>query len=140
MLSRRTAMAQQDGHDSAAPAKRSLDAVSVTGSSTSDDSSAARRERKRKRRERQNGSAVRDGDAAVNGRRPSAFEQRRNSLGKAARDPRDEPPTTKRVTVAGQGQKVRAPSPVIEADGLSRPSKPPAPMMSPAGGCQLRAC
>ncbi|POR33793.1 Uncharacterized protein TPAR_06012 [Tolypocladium paradoxum] len=115
-------MAQQDGPDAAATKKRALDAASVSDSSTTDESTRQRR-RRRRDRHRQNGTAAHDGDVAVNGPRPSAFEQRRNSLGKAARDPRDEPPTKKRVTVAGQGQKVRAPSPIIESDGLSRPSR-----------------
>ncbi|KAF4511296.1 hypothetical protein G6O67_003105 [Ophiocordyceps sinensis] len=57
--------------------------------------------------------------------RPSAgaFDHRRNSLGKAARDPRDQPPTRKRALVAGRGHRVRPPSPVIDDDGLSRPGR-----------------
>ncbi|KYK56118.1 hypothetical protein DCS_08084 [Drechmeria coniospora] len=62
---------------------------------------------------------------AVNGhsRRPGAFEQRRNSLSKAARDPRDKPRAKSSVVVAGQSQKARPPSPIIDFDGLSRPGR-----------------
>ena len=54
----------------------------------------------------------------VNGR-PSK-KKRRHSVGKPARDPRDEasPPGTDEEDVAG----TRSPSPVIDFDGLSRPS------------------
>lgn len=103
--------------------KRNLDSASVSGSSTSDEST-----RKKKRRDRKNGKrrATIDVDGLgvpINGgARPSAFEKRRNSLGKAARDPRDEPPTKKRITVPGKGTVTRSPSPVIDFDGLSRPS------------------
>lgn len=105
---------------SAKKQKRSHENASVSGSSTSDEST---RERKRKRKEKKNGTKS---DRAselvnVNGHRRSAFEERRNSLGKAARDPRDEPSYKKRITAAGQGIKVRSPSPVIDEDGLSRP-------------------
>ncbi|UNI18526.1 GTP cyclohydrolase I [Purpureocillium takamizusanense] len=118
-------MAQTEDVDMAATTKkRSLDSASVSGSSTSDESTRKRRRNRNKNRK----SGSPNGDVAVvNGaasaRRPSAFDQRRNSLGKAARDPRDEPPPKKRAPVAGQGQKVRPPSPVIDYDGLSRPTR-----------------
>lgn len=105
--------------------KRSQDAASISGSSTSSDDSARRRKRReRKERKRKNGES-----AAVNGAKPNAFSQRRNSLAKASRDPRDEPLPKKRSStvpvVSEEGAIVKAsrsPSPVIDFDGLSRPS------------------
>lgn len=106
--------------------KRSQDAASISGSSTSSDDSARRRKRReRKERKRKNGES-----SAVNGAKPNAFSQRRNSLAKASRDPRDEPLPKKRPStvpvVAEEGAIVKAsrsPSPVIDFDGLSRPSR-----------------
>ncbi|KAF4964982.1 hypothetical protein FSARC_7160 [Fusarium sarcochroum] len=106
--------------------KRSHDVASVSGSSTSSDESRRQRRRERKERKRKNGDAS---GAAVNGAKPSAFAQRRNSLAKASRDPRDEPIPKKRraPTVVPEEEnavvKTRSPSPVIDFDGLSRPSR-----------------
>ncbi|KAH7250284.1 uncharacterized protein BKA55DRAFT_376874 [Fusarium redolens] len=103
--------------------KRSHDVASISGSSSSSDDSRRRR-RERKEKKRKNGDAV-----AVNGAKPSAFAQRRNSLAKASRDPRDEPIPKKRRAAAqsvpeeGAVVKTRSPSPVIDFDGLSRPSR-----------------
>ncbi|KAI1016838.1 hypothetical protein LB504_007040 [Fusarium proliferatum] len=105
--------------------KRSHDVASISGSSSSSDDSRRRR-RERKEKKRKNGDAV-----AVNGAKPSAFAQRRNSLAKASRDPRDEPLPRKRRAAAPQSVpeeegalvKIRSPSPVIDFDGLSRPSR-----------------
>ncbi|KAF4493408.1 GTP cyclohydrolase I [Fusarium agapanthi] len=105
--------------------KRSHDVASISGSSSSSDDSRRRR-RERKEKKRKNGNAV-----AVNGAKPSAFAQRRNSLAKASRDPRDEPLPRKRRPAApesvpeeeGAVVKTRSPSPVIDFDGLSRPSR-----------------
>ncbi|KAL3957141.1 hypothetical protein ACCO45_007719 [Purpureocillium lilacinum] len=116
-------MAQSEVIDMAATKKRSLDSASVSGSSTSDESTRKRRRnrnRSRKSRSPNGDVAVVNGTASA--RRPSAFDQRRNSLGKAARDPRTSRPQEARP-VAGQGQKVRPPSPVIDYDGLSRPTR-----------------
>ncbi|PNP77993.1 hypothetical protein FNYG_08719 [Fusarium nygamai] len=108
--------------------KRSHDAASISGSSSSsDDSRRRRRDRKEKKRKNGDATAV----AAVNGAKPSAFAQRRNSLAKASRDPRDEPLPRKRRAAATQSVpeedgavvKIRSPSPVIDFDGLSRPSR-----------------
>lgn len=102
--------------------KRSHDVASISGSSSSSDDSRRRR-RERKEKKRKNGDAI-----AVNGAKPSAFAQRRNSLAKASRDPRDEPIPKKRraapqsVPEEGAVVKTRSPSPVIDFDGLSRPS------------------
>lgn len=106
--------------------KRSHDVASISGSSSSSDDSRRRR-RERKEKKRKNGDAV---AIAVNGAKPSAFAQRRNSLAKASRDPRDEPLPRKRRAAAPQSVpeeegavvKIRSPSPVIDFDGLSRPS------------------
>ncbi|KAG5750853.1 hypothetical protein H9Q69_001295 [Fusarium xylarioides] len=106
--------------------KRSHDVASISGSSSSSDDSRRRR-RERKEKKRKNGDAA----VAVNGAKPSAFAQRRNSLAKASRDPRDEPLPRKRRAAASQSVpeeegavvKIRSPSPVIDFDGLSRPSR-----------------
>ncbi|KAF5596502.1 GTP cyclohydrolase I [Fusarium pseudoanthophilum] len=106
--------------------KRSHDVASISGSSSSSDDSRRRR-RERKEKKRKNG----DASVAVNGAKPSAFAQRRNSLAKASRDPRDEPLPRKRRAAATQSVpeeegavvKIRSPSPVIDFDGLSRPSR-----------------
>lgn len=107
--------------------KRSQDVASISGSSSSSDDSARRRKRReRKERKRKNGETA--AVAAVNGAKPNAFSQRRNSLAKASRDPRDEPIPKKRraSAVPEEGTAVvkasRSPSPVIDFDGLSRPS------------------
>ncbi|KAM0078068.1 GTP cyclohydrolase 1 [Fusarium odoratissimum] len=103
--------------------KRSHDVASISGSSSSSDDSRRRR-RERKEKKRKNGDAI-----AVNGAKPSAFAQRRNSLAKASRDPHDEPIPKKRraapqgVPEEGAVVKTRSPSPVIDFDGLSRPSR-----------------
>ncbi|KAF4340195.1 GTP cyclohydrolase I [Fusarium beomiforme] len=108
--------------------KRSHDVASISGSSSSSDDSRRRR-RERKEKKRKNGDAAVT-TTTVNGAKPSAFAQRRNSLAKASRDPRDEPvPKKRRATTAptvpeeGAVAKTRSPSPVIDFDGLSRPSR-----------------
>ncbi|KAF9768301.1 GTP cyclohydrolase 1 [Fusarium sp. DS 682] len=105
--------------------KRSHDVASISGSSSSSEDSRRRR-RERKEKKRKNGGDV---VTTVNGAKPSAFAQRRNSLAKASRDPRDEPvPKKRRATAStvpeeGAVVKTRSPSPVIDFDGLSRPSR-----------------
>ncbi|GAB0132836.1 GTP cyclohydrolase 1 [Epichloe bromicola] len=97
------------------------DTASVSGSSASGGSA---RKRRRRRRTKKNGSQI-DGDShslVVNGRRSGGLDKRRHSLSKAARDPRDEPPTKKRAIATGSSEAVRSPSPVIDFEGLSRPS------------------
>ncbi|KAI0471834.1 GTP cyclohydrolase I [Xylariaceae sp. FL0804] len=68
-------------------------------------------------------SRAKDGaDSQANGR--SSSSKRRNSLSKAARDPRDEPSRKrKRKAKAEEQTETRSPSPVIDFDGLSRPSR-----------------
>ncbi|KAJ4318896.1 GTP cyclohydrolase 1 [Fusarium piperis] len=109
----------EDGVLVAAASKKRPASVSGSSTGSSDDSS-----RRKKRRDRKNGSSSKkrsNGDFSV----PGAFAQRRNSLAKASRDPRDEPlPKKKRGAVAeGAVVKTRSPSPVIDFDGLSRPSR-----------------
>ncbi|KAI1848606.1 hypothetical protein JX266_005465 [Neoarthrinium moseri] len=53
----------------------------------------------------------------------SSLSKRRNSLHKAARDPRDEPEGKQRKKVKAEGVITRSPSPVIDFDGLSRPTR-----------------
>lgn len=100
--------------------KRTLDTASVSESSTSSDDSS----RKKKRRDRKalkKKASESSLAVAVNGARSSAFAKRRNSLGKAARDPRDEPVSRKGQSAAN-GSFVSSANPVIDDDGLSRPS------------------
>lgn len=98
------------------------DVVSTAGSSTSNNSA---RRRRRKSKNKKNGAKPETGSQSVaaNGHRHDSFQKRRGSLGKAARDPRDEPPA-KRSPFASRSDvaTARAPSPVIASDGLSRPS------------------
>ncbi|KAI1115816.1 GTP cyclohydrolase I [Nemania sp. NC0429] len=72
--------------------------------------------RKKKRRRR-----TKDGGISEVDLRPSS-SKRRNSLSKAARDPRDEPEGKRRKTSKREETETRSPSPVIDFDGLSRPS------------------
>ncbi|KAI0805882.1 GTP cyclohydrolase I [Xylaria sp. FL0064] len=97
---------------------------SVTGPSDVDDSvdgsvkravngSSAANKRKRRR--------TKDGGISELPTQPSS-SKRRNSLSKAARDPRDEPKKKKKKKAKSEGTETRSPSPVIDFDGLSRPS------------------
>ncbi|KAH9987487.1 GTP cyclohydrolase I [Xylariaceae sp. FL0662B] len=75
----------------------------------------SRKADKKKRRRRTKDGGI----SEVNGKESSS--KRRNSLSKAARDPRDEPTRKKLAKV--EGVATRSPSPVIDFDGLSRPSR-----------------
>lgn len=117
---------ENGGSSSLISKKRHLDTASV---STSSDESTRKRKRKDKRNgKKKNSGGGDDDDAIVNGEshHPGAFDKRRNSLGKAARDPRDEPHIKKKVkstTPNGtQNVRTRSPTPIIDFDGLSRPS------------------
>ncbi|KAI0966647.1 hypothetical protein F4678DRAFT_475759 [Xylaria arbuscula] len=77
------------------------------------DSKTAAKKRKRRR--------VKDGGISEDVARSSS-SKRRNSLSKAARDPRDEPAKKKKKKSKSEGTVTRSPSPVIDFDGLSRPS------------------
>lgn len=73
--------------------------------------------KKRKHRSKDGGADEVDGDRSLS--------KRRNSLHKAARDPRDEPDGKQRKKIKAdkaEGTVTRSPSPVIDFDGLSRPS------------------
>ncbi|KAI1284709.1 GTP cyclohydrolase I [Xylaria sp. FL0933] len=114
------AEAKATDQDSVSEASRS----SVTGPSDIDDSvdgsvkravngSSAAKKRKRRR--------TKDGGISEVTTQPSS-SKRRNSLSKAARDPRDEPKKKKKKKAKSEGTETRSPSPVIDFDGLSRPS------------------
>jgi GTP cyclohydrolase IA len=71
--------------------------------------------KKRKWRSKDGGADEIDGGRSL--------AKRRNSLHKAARDPRDEPEGKRRRKPRAEESVTRSPSPVIDFDGLSRPSK-----------------
>ncbi|KAL7625252.1 GTP cyclohydrolase 1 [Parahypoxylon ruwenzoriense] len=73
--------------------------------------------KKKKRRRAKDG-----GISEINGHTRSS--KRKDSLSKAARDPRDEPPRKKKKREdKAEDTETRSPSPVIDFDGLSRPSR-----------------
>jgi len=78
------------------------------------DERVARKKRKRRR--------TKDGGVSeLNSQ--TVLSKRRNSLSKAARDPRDEPEKKrKKKDKIEEEAETRSPSPVIDFDGLSRPS------------------
>ena len=85
---------------------------------TNGDEKRSRRGKKRRRAKEATGAIEVNGTS----HRPSS---RKNSLSKAARDPRDEPEKKvkrKKQKTEGTGTETRSPSPVIDFDGLSRPS------------------
>ncbi|CAG9979556.1 unnamed protein product [Clonostachys byssicola] len=107
--------------------KRPHDTASISGSSTSSDGSA----HKKKRKEKRNGA--KSSTNGVSPARSKAFDKRRNSLGSAARDPRDEPVVTVKskkkakaaaaaATTQSDAESETTPSSVVDFDGLSRPS------------------
>ncbi|KAI5924182.1 GTP cyclohydrolase I [Camillea tinctor] len=119
-----------------APSSSSSSSSSVTGPSDADDSVNDYRSKRTRDDERDERKAnkkkkrrrAKDGGASeVNGHANSS--KRRNSLSKAARDPRDEAPHKKRKRArleeaeAEAETETRSPSPVIDFDGLSRPSR-----------------
>ncbi|KAH8201634.1 hypothetical protein TruAng_004240 [Truncatella angustata] len=99
---------------------------SSTGVSDIDDAAGASpqipRDHDKKSNKRKAKHRARDGGAdEVDGGHSKS--KRRNSLHKAARDPRDEPNGKKVKKVKTEGVITRSPSPVIDFDGLSRPSR-----------------
>ncbi|QPG96492.1 GTP cyclohydrolase 1 [Epichloe festucae Fl1] len=118
-------MAQLADPDVAAMQKRTQEAQDTASISGSSASGGSARKHRRRRKTKKNGSQI-EGDShslVVNGRRSGGLDKRRHSLSKAARDPRDEPPTKKRAIATGSSEAVRSPSPVIiDFEGLSRPS------------------
>lgn len=102
--------------------KRPIEFDNSSRSSTSDESTRHRSKRKDKKNGKK--SSSNGTDAFISNRHLNAFQSRRDSLGKAARDPRDEPPAKKAKKLPGQDTpRTASPPPVIESDGLSRPSK-----------------
>lgn len=92
----------------------------TTTANGSRDEKKARRKRRRRR--------AKDGGISEVGLRPSS-SKRRNSLSKAARDPRDEPERKRKKTSKREETETRSPSPVIDFDGLSRPSSCSSPVL-----------
>lgn len=99
----------------------SFDNGAIAGSSSSSDGDSTDTRRKRSA-SKSNGKKRSASQVDTNGVSDS-FSNRRHSLSKAARDPRDQPSFKKRAVGDGQNQIVRQPSPVIAADGLSRACK-----------------
>lgn len=103
-----------------------------SSAASSSDISKRSSDRKRKSRKGKKRSAPAADDVAeaaptspiaLNGGRPKkTFEQRRDSLSKAARDPRDQPPPKKKIAVAGAASTAltKQELPIIDHDGLSR--------------------
>ena len=92
------------------------DDINRPASSNSSDINAANGNLKRKSGENQEGKKKKRKRVTVNGVHKS---KRSHSVSKPARDPRDEaPPPRLSTDIAG----TRSPSPVIDFDGLSRPS------------------
>jgi len=93
-------------------------------SEASSDSGSSDRKGSRKRRGKDNGVKHKHKKQKTNGavNRVKAPSKRRNSLSKAARDPRDEP-ELQRGAPSPAAAVTRSPSPVIDFDGLSRPSR-----------------
>lgn len=91
---------------------------SVSGSAVLQKGDGDKSRKKRKKRRSKHGGA--DG---MNGETHTT-KKRRHSISKAARDPRDEPEGKhgKKPQVE-EGTLTRSPSPVIDFDGLSRPSE-----------------
>ncbi|OTB00216.1 hypothetical protein M426DRAFT_324460 [Hypoxylon sp. CI-4A] len=132
---------RQDDRESAATIRSSSrsttdvsdvdDSVGGTENAVQDESRSEKNASKKKKRRR----AKDGGISEINGRNGSS--SRKNSISKAARDPRDEPPKKKekkekrkkaRIEVEEESEseveetETRSPSPVIDFDGLSRPS------------------
>ncbi|KAK2060660.1 GTP cyclohydrolase I [Colletotrichum caudatum] len=90
-----------------------------SGSSDLSDADTGSQSSKRDSKKRKGG----DDDAKVNGHTPKKL--RRGSLSQPARDPRDTTiakPSKKKSKTKSEGSVTRSPSPVIDFDGLSRPS------------------
>ncbi|KAK1979796.1 GTP cyclohydrolase I [Colletotrichum cereale] len=91
-----------------------------SGSSDLSDVETASQSSKRDSKKRKGG----DDDGKVNGH--ASKKQRRPSLSQPARDPRDTTtakPSKKKSKAKSEGTVTRSPSPVIDFDGLSRPSR-----------------
>ncbi|KAI0139395.1 GTP cyclohydrolase I [Hypoxylon sp. NC0597] len=92
------------------------DSANASEKPARDNNQDEKKANKKKRRRR----AKDGGISEINGHTSSS--KRRHSISKAARDPRDEPKKKKKKTKP-EGTETRSPSPVIDFDGLSRPSR-----------------
>lgn len=92
------------------------DSANASDKPARDNNQDEKKANKKKRRRR----AKDGGISEINGHTSSS--KRRHSISKAARDPRDEPKKKKKKTKP-EGTETRSPSPVIDFDGLSRPSR-----------------
>ncbi|KAI3335163.1 hypothetical protein F4824DRAFT_465992 [Ustulina deusta] len=92
----------------------SVDSSARRANGAGDGKTAAKKRRRNKRRAKDGGISELN--------TPSSSSKRRNSLSKAARDPRDEPKKKGKKKTKPEGTATRSPSPVIDFDGLSRPS------------------
>lgn len=112
----------------AASGNGDLEALQLGAPSTydraSDDSSSSDESTSRKRRvaDSKKMAAKRGASEITTNGTTVAVTQRRNSVSQAARDPRDEPSIKRRAV--GSNALAGPPSPIIEADGLSRACKP----------------
>ncbi|CEJ89816.1 Putative GTP cyclohydrolase 1 [[Torrubiella] hemipterigena] len=111
----------------AASGNGDLEALQLGAPSTydraSDDSSSSDESTSRKKRsaDSKKMAAKRGASEITTNGTTVAVTQRRNSVSQAARDPRDEPSIKRRAV--GSSALAGPPSPIIEADGLSRASK-----------------
>ena len=115
------------------PSSTKTKTYSDSSASTSEQSSSAQLAAKRKRNRRKKGKGKSSNATTVNGANseeapptPNGHDlsEKRGSLSKAARDPRDEPRKKKRAKQPlGGGDKTRSPTPMVDHDGLSRPSE-----------------
>ena len=107
--------------DEVSSKKRPIESDASSRSSTSDESTRHRSKRKDKKNGKK--SSANGTNGLISNRHLNGFQTRRDSLGKAARDPRDEPLAKKPKKLPGQETpRTSSPPPVIESDGLSRPS------------------
>lgn len=113
------------GAADAAAKKTSRRSPSSSSVSTTDGATGGEKRRRNNSPEYRQKKKRRSSDKAegVNGSQASSM--RRPSLSKAARDPRDEPELPWKKPKRQDGKATRTPSPVIDFDGLSRPSKIP---------------
>lgn len=118
-----SAETKKQAHESAASSSTGVSDIddAVNGSSlVPQEGDKKSKKKKRKMRSKDGGADEHDGSKSL--------AKRRNSLHKAARDPRDEPEGKLRKKPKVEESITRSPSPVIDFDGLSRPSTTPSSM------------
>lgn len=105
-----------------------------TGVSEADDSTSRNQQSNQRAEKKRRWRRSKDGSSTDQPNGHSKSAKRKSSLGKAARDPRDEPEGKKskkhktsalvvKAPAAESGAVTRSPSPLIDFDGLSRPSE-----------------